>query len=178
MFSLSLLFICIYFKFKPFKLADVWQRRKEQNKCWSPFRQWYSQTATRRSAQNREITVCCFKGILKEKFTQKSQFSHYLLTLKPTESQVKFCGVETGLCKDVMETGDKFDHVCFCSEEILGSHLAHWWSPDGEKLAFLTINNSLVPNMVLPQFTGNTYPKGLQYPYPMVSLEPSHSQKS
>uniref|UniRef100_A0A671YFT4 Inactive dipeptidyl peptidase 10-like n=1 Tax=Sparus aurata TaxID=8175 RepID=A0A671YFT4_SPAAU len=53
-------------------------------------------------------------------------------------------------------------------EEILGSHLAHWWSPDGEKLAFLTINNSLVPNMVLPQFTGNTYPKGLQYPYPMA----------
>ncbi|TMS11921.1 Inactive dipeptidyl peptidase 10 [Larimichthys crocea] len=53
-------------------------------------------------------------------------------------------------------------------EEILRSHLAHWWSPDGEKLAFLTINNTLVPNMVLPQFTGNTYPKGLQYPYPMA----------
>ncbi|KAE8278292.1 Inactive dipeptidyl peptidase 10 Dipeptidyl peptidase IV-related protein 3 [Larimichthys crocea] len=58
-------------------------------------------------------------------------------------------------------------------EEILRSHLAHWWSPDGEKLAFLTINNTLVPNMVLPQFTGNTYPKGLQYPYPMVSLDSS-----
>ncbi|KAM3585566.1 uncharacterized protein V6R79_021237 [Siganus canaliculatus] len=53
-------------------------------------------------------------------------------------------------------------------EEILHSHLAHWWSPDGEKLAFLTINDTLVPNMVLPQFTGNTYPKGLQYPYPMA----------
>ncbi|XP_070711951.1 inactive dipeptidyl peptidase 10-like [Pempheris klunzingeri] len=53
-------------------------------------------------------------------------------------------------------------------EEILRSHLAHWWSPDGERLAFLTINDSLVPNMVLPQFTGNTYPKGLQYPYPMA----------
>ncbi|XP_054479725.1 inactive dipeptidyl peptidase 10-like isoform X2 [Anoplopoma fimbria] len=51
-------------------------------------------------------------------------------------------------------------------EEILRSHLAHWWSPDGERLAFLTINDSLVPNMVLPQFTGNTYPRGLQYPYP------------
>ncbi|XP_034402512.1 LOW QUALITY PROTEIN: inactive dipeptidyl peptidase 10-like [Cyclopterus lumpus] len=53
-------------------------------------------------------------------------------------------------------------------EEVLRSHLAHWWSPDGERLAFLTINDSLVPNMVLPQFTGHTYPRGLQYPYPMA----------
>ncbi|XP_038577657.1 inactive dipeptidyl peptidase 10-like isoform X2 [Micropterus salmoides] len=53
-------------------------------------------------------------------------------------------------------------------EEILCSHLAHWWSPDGERLAFLTINDTQVPNMVLPQFTGSTYPKGLQYPYPMA----------
>ncbi|XP_067356170.1 inactive dipeptidyl peptidase 10-like isoform X2 [Channa argus] len=53
-------------------------------------------------------------------------------------------------------------------EEILRSHLAHWWSPDGERLAFLTINDTMVPNMVLPQFTGSTYPRGLQYPYPMA----------
>ncbi|XP_053170482.1 inactive dipeptidyl peptidase 10-like [Scomber japonicus] len=53
-------------------------------------------------------------------------------------------------------------------EEILHSHLAHWWSPDGERLAFLTINDTLVPNMNLAQFTGSTYPKGLQYPYPMA----------
>ncbi|XP_034720679.1 inactive dipeptidyl peptidase 10-like isoform X3 [Etheostoma cragini] len=53
-------------------------------------------------------------------------------------------------------------------EEILRSHLAHWWSPDGERLAFLTLNDTLVPNMVLPRFTGNTYPKGLHYPYPMA----------
>ncbi|XP_056287698.1 inactive dipeptidyl peptidase 10-like isoform X2 [Pseudoliparis swirei] len=51
-------------------------------------------------------------------------------------------------------------------EEVLRSHLAHWWSPDGERLAFLTINDSLVPNMLLPQFTGHSYPRGLQYPYP------------
>ncbi|XP_030006928.1 inactive dipeptidyl peptidase 10-like [Sphaeramia orbicularis] len=51
-------------------------------------------------------------------------------------------------------------------EEILHTHLAHWWSPDGERLAFLTLNDSLVPNMALPQFTGSTYPRGLQYPYP------------
>ncbi|XP_040887999.1 inactive dipeptidyl peptidase 10-like [Toxotes jaculatrix] len=53
-------------------------------------------------------------------------------------------------------------------EEILRSHLAHWWSPDGERLAFLTIDDTLVPNMSLPQFTGSAYPRGLQYPYPMA----------
>ncbi|XP_014905150.1 inactive dipeptidyl peptidase 10-like isoform X1 [Poecilia latipinna] len=53
-------------------------------------------------------------------------------------------------------------------EEILHSHLAHWWSPDGERLAFLRIDNTLVPNMALPQFTGSTYPRGIQYPYPMA----------
>ncbi|GAA6110201.1 inactive dipeptidyl peptidase 10 isoform X2 [Tachysurus ichikawai] len=51
-------------------------------------------------------------------------------------------------------------------EEILHTHVAHWWSPDGERLAFLVLNDSLVPNMVLPSFTGATYPKGRQYPYP------------
>ncbi|XP_015232874.1 PREDICTED: inactive dipeptidyl peptidase 10-like isoform X1 [Cyprinodon variegatus] len=53
-------------------------------------------------------------------------------------------------------------------EEILHSHLAHWWSPDGERLAFLRIDDTLVPNMTLPQFTGSTYPRGIQYPYPMA----------
>uniref|UniRef100_UPI0037E78251 inactive dipeptidyl peptidase 10-like isoform X2 n=1 Tax=Semicossyphus pulcher TaxID=241346 RepID=UPI0037E78251 len=53
-------------------------------------------------------------------------------------------------------------------EEVLRSHLAHWWSPDGERLAFLTLNDTLVPNMVLPQFTGTAYPRGLQYPYPLA----------
>ncbi|POI35481.1 hypothetical protein CIB84_000767 [Bambusicola thoracicus] len=52
------------------------------------------------------------------------------------------------------------------TEELLHSHIAHWWSPDGERLAFLTINDSLVPNMVIPRFTGGLYPKGKQYPYP------------
>ncbi|XP_041896755.1 inactive dipeptidyl peptidase 10 isoform X3 [Corvus kubaryi] len=51
-------------------------------------------------------------------------------------------------------------------EELLHSHIAHWWSPDGERLAFLTINDSLVPSMVIPRFTGGLYPKGKQYPYP------------
>uniref|UniRef100_A0A3Q3FB72 Dipeptidyl peptidase like 10 n=1 Tax=Kryptolebias marmoratus TaxID=37003 RepID=A0A3Q3FB72_KRYMA len=51
-------------------------------------------------------------------------------------------------------------------EEILQTHVAHWWSPDGERLAFLVLNDSLVPNMALPRFTGATYPRGKQYPYP------------
>ncbi|XP_017595731.1 PREDICTED: inactive dipeptidyl peptidase 10 isoform X2 [Corvus brachyrhynchos] len=51
-------------------------------------------------------------------------------------------------------------------EELLHSHIAHWWSPDGERLAFLTINDSLVPSMVIPRFTGGLYPKGKQYQYP------------
>ncbi|KAJ8003535.1 hypothetical protein DPEC_G00149360 [Dallia pectoralis] len=51
-------------------------------------------------------------------------------------------------------------------EEILRSHIAHWWSPDGERLAFLMINDTLVPNMFLPQFTGSAYPRSQEYPYP------------
>uniref|UniRef100_A0A3Q3Q540 Dipeptidyl peptidase like 10 n=1 Tax=Monopterus albus TaxID=43700 RepID=A0A3Q3Q540_MONAL len=51
-------------------------------------------------------------------------------------------------------------------EEILQTHIAHWWSPDGERLAFLVLNDSLVPNMALPRFTAMAYPKGKQYPYP------------
>ncbi|KAG9348728.1 hypothetical protein JZ751_029045, partial [Albula glossodonta] len=61
-------------------------------------------------------------------------------------------------------------------EEILGSHVAHWWSPDGERLAFLAINDSLVPNMILPQFTGDQYPKAKHYPYPKAG-QPNPSVK-
>lgn len=59
------------------------------------------------------------------------------------------------------------------TEEILHTHVAHWWSPDGERLAFLVLNDSLVPNMALPRFTGMTYPRGKQYPYPKVNMEVS-----
>lgn len=58
--------------------------------------------------------------------------------------------------------------VSFYTEEILQNHVAHWWSPDGERLAFLVLNDSLVPNMALPRFTGMAYPKGKPYPYPKV----------
>ncbi|XP_073490684.1 inactive dipeptidyl peptidase 10 [Aquarana catesbeiana] len=51
-------------------------------------------------------------------------------------------------------------------EELLNTHIAHWWSPDGERLAFLMINDSLVPNMIIPQYTGSLYPPAKQFPYP------------
>ncbi|KAJ8012418.1 hypothetical protein DPEC_G00042550 [Dallia pectoralis] len=53
-------------------------------------------------------------------------------------------------------------------EEVLHSHVGHWWSPDGSRLAYLTLNDTLVPNMFLPHFTGSLYPRGQQYPYPKV----------
>uniref|UniRef100_A0AAV2K0Y0 Uncharacterized protein n=1 Tax=Knipowitschia caucasica TaxID=637954 RepID=A0AAV2K0Y0_KNICA len=60
--------------------------------------------------------------------------------------------------------------------EVLKSPVSHWWSPDGSKLAYLTINDSLVPNMLLPRFTGALYPKGNEYPYPkMGQTNPSVS---
>ncbi|KAM3607698.1 uncharacterized protein V6R79_012214 [Siganus canaliculatus] len=59
-------------------------------------------------------------------------------------------------------------------EEVLHTQVAHWWSPDGSRLAYLTINDSLVPNMLLPRFTGTLYPRGTEYSYPkMGQVNPS-----
>lgn len=60
---------------------------------------------------------------------------------------------------------------CHISEEILQSHIAHWWSPDGLRLAYMTINDSLVPKMEIPFFTGMPYPVNLEYHYPKESLK-------
>ncbi|MCJ8732688.1 hypothetical protein PDJAM_G00214290 [Pangasius djambal] len=49
---------------------------------------------------------------------------------------------------------------------MLHSPVAHWWSSSGSRLAFFTINDTLVPNMLLPRFTGALYPQGTHYPYP------------
>uniref|UniRef100_H3DCP5 Dipeptidyl-peptidase 6b n=1 Tax=Tetraodon nigroviridis TaxID=99883 RepID=H3DCP5_TETNG len=51
-------------------------------------------------------------------------------------------------------------------EEVLQSHVAHWWSPDGLRLAYMTINDTLVPKMEIPFFTGMPYPTHLEYHYP------------
>ncbi|XP_061661130.1 dipeptidyl aminopeptidase-like protein 6 isoform X2 [Syngnathoides biaculeatus] len=56
-------------------------------------------------------------------------------------------------------------------EEIFGSHVAHWWSPDGARLAYATINDTLVPKMELPMFTGMPYPTGKEYHYPKAGEE-------
>uniref|UniRef100_A0A4W5P5W3 Dipeptidyl-peptidase 6b n=1 Tax=Hucho hucho TaxID=62062 RepID=A0A4W5P5W3_9TELE len=56
-------------------------------------------------------------------------------------------------------------------EEILQTHIAHWWSPDGLRLAYATINDTLVPKMEVPIFTGTPYPIGLEYHYPKAGEE-------
>lgn len=54
------------------------------------------------------------------------------------------------------------------SEEIFQTNIAHWWSPDGARLAYATISDGLVPRMELPMFTGTPYPLGKEYHYPKV----------
>ncbi|XP_038174649.1 dipeptidyl aminopeptidase-like protein 6 isoform X1 [Arvicola amphibius] len=56
-------------------------------------------------------------------------------------------------------------------EEILKSHIAHWWSPDGTRLAYATINDSRVPVMELPTYTGSVYPTVKPYHYPKAGSE-------
>ncbi|XP_047677524.1 dipeptidyl aminopeptidase-like protein 6b isoform X2 [Tachysurus fulvidraco] len=56
-------------------------------------------------------------------------------------------------------------------EEIFRSHAAHWWSPDGLRLAYATINDTLVPRMELPMFTGGLYPGAQEYRYPKAGEE-------
>ncbi|KAF7708988.1 dipeptidyl aminopeptidase-like protein 6 isoform X2 [Silurus meridionalis] len=56
-------------------------------------------------------------------------------------------------------------------EMIFQSHVAHWWSPDGARLAYASINNTLVPKMELPMFTGSLYPNNRAYHYPKAGEE-------
>ncbi|CAL8279965.1 unnamed protein product [Lota lota] len=56
-------------------------------------------------------------------------------------------------------------------EEIFQTHIAHWWSPDGLRLAYTTINDTLVPKMEVPIFTGAPYPNGMEYHYPKAGEE-------
>ncbi|XP_043939655.1 inactive dipeptidyl peptidase 10-like isoform X2 [Protopterus annectens] len=51
-------------------------------------------------------------------------------------------------------------------EQVLQSNVAHWWSSDGARLAYIAVNDSLVPTMELPQFLGSLYPTCKRYPYP------------
>uniref|UniRef100_A0A8C3BD58 A-type potassium channel modulatory protein DPP6 n=1 Tax=Cairina moschata TaxID=8855 RepID=A0A8C3BD58_CAIMO len=56
-------------------------------------------------------------------------------------------------------------------EEILKTHIAHWWSPDGTRLAYATINASRVPTMEIPVYTGSLYPTVKMYHYPKAGME-------
>ncbi|XP_036961369.1 inactive dipeptidyl peptidase 10 isoform X1 [Acanthopagrus latus] len=51
-------------------------------------------------------------------------------------------------------------------EEVLLTYVAHWWSMDGARLAYLTINNSATPVMEIPHFLGGLYPSNVVFPYP------------
>ncbi|XP_045548083.1 inactive dipeptidyl peptidase 10 [Salmo salar] len=51
-------------------------------------------------------------------------------------------------------------------EEILQTYPAYWWSGDGVRLAYLSINNTHTPNVEIPRFTGGPYPTGAYYSYP------------
>ncbi|XP_028265552.1 inactive dipeptidyl peptidase 10 [Parambassis ranga] len=51
-------------------------------------------------------------------------------------------------------------------EEILLTYAAHWWSMDGARLAYLSINNSATPVMEIPHFLGGLYPSNMLFPYP------------
>ncbi|KAG7281131.1 hypothetical protein CRUP_027668 [Coryphaenoides rupestris] len=51
-------------------------------------------------------------------------------------------------------------------EEVLLSYAAHWWSVDGARLAYLTVNNTATPLMEIPLFLGDVYPSNRLFPYP------------
>ncbi|XP_054639787.1 inactive dipeptidyl peptidase 10 [Dunckerocampus dactyliophorus] len=51
-------------------------------------------------------------------------------------------------------------------EEVLLSYVAHWWSVDGARLAYLSINNSATPFVEIPKFLGGLYPSNAVFPYP------------
>ncbi|TSK28313.1 Inactive dipeptidyl peptidase 10 [Bagarius yarrelli] len=69
--------------------------------------------------------------------------------------------------------GVVFNGLCdwLYEEMIFQSHVAHWWSPDGARLAYASINNTLVPKMELPMYTGSPYPASCAYHYPKAGEE-------
>ncbi|XP_048461859.1 dipeptidyl aminopeptidase-like protein 6 [Rhincodon typus] len=56
-------------------------------------------------------------------------------------------------------------------EELLKTNIAHWWSPDGARLAYATINDSKVHTMEIPMYLSSLYPTGKTYPYPKAGQE-------
>ncbi|KAI8625928.1 dipeptidyl peptidase IV N-terminal region-domain-containing protein [Xylariaceae sp. FL1651] len=61
-------------------------------------------------------------------------------------------------------------------EEIFGSRSAIWFSPDGQKLAYLSFNETGVETFTIPYFMNNmeiapVYPKNLELRYPKVGTK-------
>lgn len=62
-------------------------------------------------------------------------------------------------------------HLTFLAEEILGSNSALWFSPDGGKLAYASLNDSLVETVAIPLYVSHhqQYPTMRNLRYPKVS---------
>lgn len=58
------------------------------------------------------------------------------------------------------------------------TYVAHWWSMDGARLAYLTINNSATPVMEIPHFLGGLYPSNVLFPYPKVKMDSNKTEIS
>lgn len=69
------------------------------------------------------------------------------------------------------DSGVDNGHFLFQTEEVLLTYAAHWWSMDGARLAYLSVNNSLTPLVEIPHFLGGLYPTNMVFPYPKVKVE-------
>lgn len=95
-----------------------------------------------------------------------------------TRSNTCWTASLTGLmkvkCSSPADSPDSYFYFDFTivlsskTEEVLLQYAAHWWSVDGARLAYLSINNSVTPVMEIPHFLGGLYPSNVLFPYPKV----------
>lgn len=117
----------------------------------------------RRASSSMALQTGCMRVREQLQTTWNNRFRHTSEFVLVTMGAEALCGLSQLRLADVSPLG--------FAEEVLHTQAAHWWSPDGSRLAYLTINNSLVPNMLLPRFTGSLYPRGKEYPYPKVAFK-------
>jgi len=60
--------------------------------------------------------------------------------------------------------------IFLITEEILHTHIAHWWSPQGSYIAYLQFNDTLVPKYRFPYYGDgkNIYGDIEELSYPKV----------
>lgn len=91
---------------------------------------------------------------------------------QPTSSKASCTGSPTGRTKVrhfQLTQADLLLKTPFIqTEEVLLTYPANWWSVDGARLAYLSINNSATPLMEIPHFIGGLYPSNVLYHYPKV----------